>query len=213
MQGTVLFTDLRGFTSASEHLSAERVLDLINRHLEEIVDSVMSKGGTLVSYTGDGIMAVFGAPIEQPDHAQRALRLAGAIRTKGMEVTARWSDADLRRAIQDGVTPQGKHLDPLAMPWPYYHTLSDEDAIWENSTVIRGDVAEQISRLKEDVKGDILVAGSATLVQTLAQHDLVDEYRLMVFPVVLGTGLRLFGEGTPRIALIRRTRSSTCTGS
>jgi adenylate cyclase len=72
MEGTVLFTDLRGFTSASEHLSAERVIELINRHLDEIVDAVLSHGGTLVSYTGDGIMAVFGAPIEQTDHAERA---------------------------------------------------------------------------------------------------------------------------------------------
>ena len=72
MEGTVLFTDLRGFTSASEHLPAPVVIELINRHLDEIVDAVMSQGGTLVSYTGDGIMAVFGAPIEQPDHAERA---------------------------------------------------------------------------------------------------------------------------------------------
>jgi adenylate cyclase len=64
--------DLRGFTSASEHLPAPVVIELINRHLDEIVDAVMSQGGTLVAYTGDGIMAVFGAPIEQPDHAKRA---------------------------------------------------------------------------------------------------------------------------------------------
>jgi len=72
MEGTVLFTDLRGFTSASEHLPAAVVIELINRHLDEIVEAVMSHGGTLVSYTGDGIMAVFGAPIAQPDHAERA---------------------------------------------------------------------------------------------------------------------------------------------
>ena len=72
VEGTVLFTDLRGFTSASEHLAAPVVLDLINRHLDEIVDAVLDHGGTLVSYTGDGVMAVFGAPIEQADHAERA---------------------------------------------------------------------------------------------------------------------------------------------
>jgi adenylate cyclase len=72
MEGTVLFTDLRGFTSASEHLPAAVVIELINRHLDEIVEAVMSHGGTLVSYTGDGVMAVFGAPIAQPDHAERA---------------------------------------------------------------------------------------------------------------------------------------------
>jgi dihydrofolate reductase len=73
-------------------------------------------------------------------------------------------------------------------------TLSDADASWTNSTVIRNDVVNQIARLKDKVEGDILVAGSARLVQFLAEHDLVDEYRLMVFPVALGTGKRLFAD-------------------
>ena len=80
-------------------------------------------------------------------------------------------------------------------------TLTDADADWNNSTVIREDVVGQVSRLKEQVAGDILVAGSARLVQTLAEHDLVDEYRLMVFPIVLGSGQRLFGDRTPRTVL------------
>jgi dihydrofolate reductase len=63
---------------------------------------------------------------------------------------------------------------------------------WNNSTVISGKVAEEISRLRETEGGDILVNGSATLVRTLLENDLVDEYRLMVFPVVLGKGKRLF---------------------
>jgi dihydrofolate reductase len=66
---------------------------------------------------------------------------------------------------------------------------------WNNSTVIRGDVAEEIVKLKQDGSGDILVNGSARLVETLMEHDLVDEYRLMVFPVVLGSGKRLFRDG------------------
>ena len=74
-------------------------------------------------------------------------------------------------------------------------TLTDEQATWNNSTVIRDDVPGQVARIKQEVSGDILVAGSAQLVQTLAEHDLVDEYRLMVYPIVLGTGKRLFGEG------------------
>ena len=80
-------------------------------------------------------------------------------------------------------------------------TLAPEDATWENSTVIGEDVAGEVSRLKEQLTGDILVAGSANLVQTLAKHDLVDEYRLMVFPVVLGSGKRLFGDGSPHTVL------------
>ena len=73
-------------------------------------------------------------------------------------------------------------------------TLADADASWTNSTVIRDDVVNQIAWLKDKVEGDILVAGSAKLVQFLADHDLVDEYRLMVFPVALGTGKRLFAD-------------------
>jgi dihydrofolate reductase len=68
------------------------------------------------------------------------------------------------------------------------------EAEWNNSTVLGGDVAEEVSKLKEEVDGVILVAGSARLVQALIEHDLVDELRLMVFPVVLGTGKRLFDE-------------------
>jgi dihydrofolate reductase len=74
-------------------------------------------------------------------------------------------------------------------------TLSDGDASWENSTVIREDVAGQVRKLRDDVDGDILVAGSATLVKSLAPDRLVDEYRLMVFPIVLGTGKKLFADG------------------
>jgi dihydrofolate reductase len=80
-------------------------------------------------------------------------------------------------------------------------SLSDEDADWTNTTVIRDNVAEEISRVKEQVDGDVLVAGSVQLSRTLAQHHLVDEYRLMVFPILLGTGKRLFGEDTPYTAL------------
>ncbi|HEY6522809.1 MAG TPA: dihydrofolate reductase family protein [Solirubrobacteraceae bacterium] len=71
-----------------------------------------------------------------------------------------------------------------------------ERADWNNSTILRGDIAEEVSALKEQDGGDILVAGSASLVRELLVHDLVDEYRLMVFPIVLGSGKRLFaGEG------------------
>jgi dihydrofolate reductase len=76
-------------------------------------------------------------------------------------------------------------------------TLSDEDASWENSTVIREDVPGAVRTLKEEVERDILVQGSATLIRTLADEGLVDVYRLMVFPVVLGAGKRLFPDGFP----------------
>ena len=69
-----------------------------------------------------------------------------------------------------------------------------QDLTWDNSTRIDGDVAEEVAKLKEQVAGEILVAGSATLVRTLIENDLVDELRLMVFPTVLGGGKRLFGD-------------------
>jgi dihydrofolate reductase len=67
-----------------------------------------------------------------------------------------------------------------------------KDAEWNNSTVITGDVVDEIRTLVHGIGGNILVAGSATLVATLVEHDLVDEYRLMVYPIVLGAGKRLF---------------------
>ena len=76
----------------------------------------------------------------------------------------------------------------------YVVSTTMEAAEWNNSTLIKDDVAEEVSKLKQQPGGDILVNGSAQLVQTLMEHDLVDEYRLMVFPVVLGSGKRLFGE-------------------
>jgi dihydrofolate reductase len=75
-----------------------------------------------------------------------------------------------------------------------------EDPSWENSTVISGNVAEEVSKLKAQPGGNILVAGSAQLVRTLLEHGLVDELRLMVFPVVLGKGKRLFDDGLGKSA-------------
>ena len=72
--------------------------------------------------------------------------------------------------------------------------LHPDQRRWENSTILSGDFATEIAKLKDQVDGVILVAGSAQLVQGLVEHDLVDELRLMVFPVLLGSGKRLFGE-------------------
>jgi dihydrofolate reductase len=68
-----------------------------------------------------------------------------------------------------------------------------EEAKWSNSTIIKGDVVSEVSRLKQEIPGEILVYASYQLVHTLIEHDLVDELRLVVFPVVLGSGERLFG--------------------
>jgi adenylate cyclase len=73
---TILFSDLRGFTSFSETQSPEHVIEVINYYLNEMTEAILAAGGTLISYMGDGIMAAFGAPLEQDDHADRALRAA-----------------------------------------------------------------------------------------------------------------------------------------
>ncbi len=89
----------------------------------------------------------------------------------------------------------GEFADKINGMRKYVVSTTMDTAEWDNSTVIKGDLAEEVSKLKRELDGDILVAGSATLVQALVKRDLVDEYRLMVFPVVLGTGRRLFTEG------------------
>jgi dihydrofolate reductase len=69
-----------------------------------------------------------------------------------------------------------------------------DDPAWTNSTVLSGDVVAEVSKLKQDLSGEIVVAASRQLLRALLQHDLVDELRLKIFPVVLGAGDRLFGE-------------------
>jgi dihydrofolate reductase len=72
---------------------------------------------------------------------------------------------------------------------------------WNNTTVLDGDLAEEVGKLKQQFDGDIIVAGSAQLVQSLLAADLVDELHLMVFPVALGAGKRLFADGVPPTSL------------
>ncbi len=76
IDATVLFCDLRGFTRWAEAVPAATVIEALNRYLSEMSEAILAHGGTVVSYMGDGIMAVFGAPLEQPDHADRALAAA-----------------------------------------------------------------------------------------------------------------------------------------
>jgi len=77
-------------------------------------------------------------------------------------------------------------------------TLGDDDLEWDNSKALAGRVAEEVGRLKEGDGGPILVAGSRTLVQALFGEDLIDELRLMVFPVMLGSGDKLFPESAEK---------------
>lgn len=89
---------------------------------------------------------------------------------------------------------EGEFADKFNTMPKYVVSSTLEEPEWNNSTVLKGDVAEEIAQVRQKHDGDIVVHGSARLVQALLEHDLVDELRLMVFPIVLGTGKRLFGE-------------------
>jgi dihydrofolate reductase len=95
----------------------------------------------------------------------------------------------------------GEFADKLNSMPKYVVSSTLENPEWSNTTVLKGDVVEEVSKLKQEQGGDIVVHGSPQLAQTLIEHDLVDEYRLMVFPVVLGSGKRLFGETSDKKSL------------
>lgn len=121
--------------------------------------------------------------------------LLGRVTYEGF--AAAWPDRSDEAGFADKMNSMAKYV--------VSSTLTE--ASWNNSTIIAGNVAEEIARLKEQDGGDILVGGSQTLVQALREHDLVDEYRLMVFPTVLGSGKRLFTEDTGTPSVLKLTDS------
>jgi dihydrofolate reductase len=88
-------------------------------------------------------------------------------------------------------------------------TLTDAEATWGDTTVLRGAVAADVAKLKSQPGGDLLVEGSGELVHALTQHGLVDEYRLMIFPIILGAGKRLFPSAMDEAAKLTLTSSKT----
>jgi dihydrofolate reductase len=88
----------------------------------------------------------------------------------------------------------GELADRLNSLPKYVVSSTLEDPGWNNSTVLKGDPVNEVSKLKHELKGEIVVPGSFQLLRTLIEHDLVDQLRLKIFPVVLGAGERLFGE-------------------
>ena len=92
----------------------------------------------------------------------------------------------------------GEWADRLNSLPKYVVSSTLEEPKWTNSTVLKGDVVKEVSTLKQELAGDIVVAGSIQLAHTLIEHDLADELRLMIFPVVLGAGERLFDETKDR---------------
>lgn len=114
------------------------------------------------------------------------------------------------------------------MLWPYWSTQANDGsagqmlntmkkyvvsstlkkAPWKESTIIRGNVVEEITKLKQQPGKDILIDGSATLVHSLMETDLIDEYRLLVVPIIMGSGRRIFKEGVP-ITILKLVKSET----
>ncbi len=90
----------------------------------------------------------------------------------------------------------------------YVVSATVDDPQWSNATILRGDVVEAVSKLKQEVDGDVVVYASCQLARTLIEHDLVDELRLIVYPVALGDGERLFSEISDRKSMrLRDTRT------
>jgi len=147
--------------------------------------------------------------VQDPD-GQEGFRLGGWFGQFGGKDLEAWAKVSLEEALGTEALLLGRRSDEwFAERWlsrggewadrlnglPKYVVSSTlEDARWSNATVIQGDVVDQVSKLKQELDGEIVVYASYQLGQTLMEHDLVDELRLVVFPVVLGAGERIFGE-------------------
>jgi dihydrofolate reductase len=103
----------------------------------------------------------------------------------------------------------GELADRLNSLPKYVVSSTFEDPSWNNSTVLKGDAVDEVSKLKQELKGEIVVPGSFQLVRTLMEHDLVDELRLKIYPVVLGAGERLFGETSDKKPPMRLVDTQT----
>jgi dihydrofolate reductase len=101
-------------------------------------------------------------------------------------LAARWPSRD--GALADRLNSMPKYV--------VSSTLEDPD--WNNTTVLKGDAVDEVSKLRQKLDGEIVVAGSIQLIRALMEHDLIDELRLLVYPVVLGAGERLFAETTDK---------------
>ena len=113
-------------------------------------------------------------------------------------------------------SPSASEDEPLAeiinsLPKYVVSSTLEEPLGWNNSLLVSGNVAKELEELKQEIGKDLQVIGSGGLAQTLMENDLVDEYRLMIHPVVLGTGKRLFRDGNPKtsLRLVESTVSST----
>jgi dihydrofolate reductase len=148
--------------------------------------------------------------VVQDPTGEEGFRLGGWFGQFGGKDLEEWAKVELDEALRAEALLLGRRSDEwFAARWasrngewadrlnslPKYVVSSTADeGKWANSTVLTGDVVTEISKLRQELDGDIVVYGSTRLVHTLMEHDLADELRLTVYPVVLGAGERLFGE-------------------
>jgi dihydrofolate reductase len=151
--------------------------------------------------------------VQDPDGAE-GFRLGGWFGEFGGQDLEEWAKISLGEALGTEALLLGRRSDEwFAARWtdrggewadrlnslPKYVVSSTlEEPRWANATVLRGQVTAEVAKLKQELAGDIVVYASYQLARTLLEHDLVDELRLTVFPVVLGAGQRLFGETTDK---------------
>ncbi|MEW1748466.1 dihydrofolate reductase family protein [Streptomyces angustmyceticus] len=161
---------------------------------DEDVDRGFEHGGWQVPYVDDDLMSLMTEILEQTtDHLLLGRRTY-----------------DIFAAYWPRVTDENNPIAVKLNAMPKYvasRTLSSLE--WHNSHLLKGEAAEAVARLKEQLDGVIMTQGSSDLIHTLQQHDLVDEYRLLVHPVILGTGKRLFTDGAaPATWTLTRSRTT-----
>jgi adenylate cyclase len=170
LEATVMFSDLRGFTAFAERLPADTVIDVLNCYVREMSDEILDNGGTLASFSGDGIMAVFGAPIETAEHADHALAAAGAMLRARLPRFNEW--------LTDRGLPGGFRMGVGLCSGPTISGTVGSERRLEYATV--GDTANTASRLEAMTKGtpySLLVADSTRRLLRRPPDDLlfVDE--------------------------------------
>jgi len=163
---TVMFSDLRGFTSFSEALPAARVIEVVNHYLNEMTEAILEAGGTLIAYMGDGIMAAFGTPLEQPDHADRAVAAAREMLGPRLDAFNAWiAEQGWGHTFAMGV---GLNSGPVMAG-----NVGSEQRV--EYTAI-GDTTNTASRLESMTKGSgtMLFISEATRDRLRVHHDLLE---------------------------------------
>jgi dihydrofolate reductase len=173
------------------------------------LDGVMQAPGRPDEDTRDGFQhGGWAAPYADPVMGEAAAR--GMAQTGGILLG--------RRTYQDFYSFWPKQTDnpftdALNKTQKYVASTTLEEPLpWSNSTLLRGDAAEAVARLRREPGSDIVVLGSGELVRTLIRHDIVDEYVLLIHPLILGSGRRLFAEGIPTTTLRLVESRPTTTG-